>query len=130
MKGDDDDGNLVSTSLAPPRVLDYCATAAPSQGMHAEAMLLAHNRSLKALALLSLGLLKDKGSPVFNPSILTWSAAQKASTLKFTSTELKAEVEQRCNKSCIANFTPQNVHGPRAWKNTKLMEWLIKKPDH
>ena len=80
---DDEVATPLSTSIAPPRVVDNMLTAAPSQQIYAEAMFAASGRTLKALAILSLGLLNDDGSPVFNPSVLPWSKAQKPTTLTY-----------------------------------------------
>ncbi len=56
---------------APP--LAY-TTATGNSKNHAVSMFVDKGRTLKALALLSLGLKNEDGSLIFNPSVLPWSA--------------------------------------------------------
>ena len=79
---------------------------------------------MKALALLSLGLANDDGSPIFNLSVLPWSAALGPSALKMTAKELRSEVLRRC-------VAAENIlNAPRLcqWTVTKAMQWLVENP--
>ncbi len=81
------DNNSISTaSLATPCPLeeDDVAGAAPPCETFAEMMYVAQNCSLKALALLILGLKNDNSTPTFDPLVLPWSAAAHPSSLKWT----------------------------------------------
>ena len=82
------------------------------------------NRSLKALAFLSFGLLNDDGSPTFNPAVLPWSAALRPTTLKMTAKELQSEIVRR-------NVATENVvHAPRPkqWTVARATDWLMNNP--
>ena len=75
-----------SSSLATPRPSADAADepsspAAPIFQTLSEIMYASHGRSLKALAVLSLGLKNNDGSPTFDPSVLPWSAALRPSAL-------------------------------------------------
>ncbi len=107
MNGDaDNDSAYNSDSLATPRLFENNYAADVNEG----------NRSLKLLAILSLGLTKDDGSPLFNPSILPWTAA------------LRPSVRNEVKRSCNAGNVP---HAPRPnqWTGVaKCTEWLEKNP--
>ena len=77
--------------------------------------------SLKALAVLSLGLFDADGSPTFNPSKLSWSAALKQSTLKMIAKELHAKVV--CH--VIATKNVLSVPHPAALTVLRATEWLV-----
>ena len=89
-----------SSSLATPRPSADAADepsspAAPIFQTLSEIMYASHGRSLKALAVLSLGLKNNDGSPTFDPSVLPWSAALRPSALKMTAKDLRDEVKRR-----------------------------------
>jgi hypothetical protein len=90
----------------------------------AEQMYSTNGRSLKALALLSLGLKNDDGSPVFNTSILPWSAALRPSALKMTAKELRREILRRC----VAAGNVLHAPRPNQWPVPKSTEWLESNP--
>ena len=92
-----DNGSISDSSLAMPRALVDDAAAINPPGMTlSEVMYVTEGRSLKALALLSLGLTNNDGSPTFNPLVLPWSAAACVSALKMLAKELRVEVLRRC----------------------------------
>ena len=125
MADGDDDIKLSSSSLETPRPLNDDASSSSLQEVHSEAMYAANGCTLKALAILSIGLLHDDGSAIFNPSVLPWSAALRPSALKLTAKDLRAEVERHCEKSCVVGFTPANAPRPNQWTISKATEWLI-----
>ena len=87
-------------------------------------MYVSEGRSLNALAILSLGLKDDDGSPTFNPSVLPWSAALRPTALKMTAKDLRAEVTRR-------NVAIENVltaPRPGKWTVAKATEWLVANP--
>ena len=65
MANSDDCSSSSSSSLETPRKIDFEDAPPP----HSESMFVDKGRTLKALALLSLGLKHDDGSLVFNPSV-------------------------------------------------------------
>ena len=104
MSRDADDDSISVKSLDTPRPLED-EDAAPREIL-SEQWYVAENRSLKALAFLSLGLLNDDGIPTFDPAVLPWSAALQPTTLKMTAKDLRAEVVRR-------NVATDNVlHAP------------------
>ncbi len=112
-----DDDSISGNSLDTPR---------PPEDDNASAGLKydAENRSLKALAILSLGLKNPDGSPTFDPAVSPWSAALPPTALKMTAKELRAEVMRR-------NIAAANVLGaprPGAWTVAKATEWLVNNP--
>ena len=124
---DDNDGS--ADSLATPRPFEDednagAATAVSSRQTNAELRYAAEGSSLKALAVLSLGLKNEDGTPTYNPSVLPWSAATKAATLKMTAKELRAEIIRRC----VAAENILNAPRPSAWPVPKATEWLEKNP--
>ena len=84
----DADESISVSSLATPHPFDEGADEepselrAPSRETYSELMYVSQGRSLKALALLSLGLKNDDGTPTFNQSVLPWSAAVRPSALR------------------------------------------------
>jgi len=86
-------------------------------------MFIGKGRSLKALALLSLGLKRDNGSYVFNPSVLPWSAATRKMEIKMTAGELSEEVLRR---SVAAGN--QKHPRPSQWTVTTAINWLNENP--
>ncbi len=64
----------------------YSAVAMPHQ-TYAEMFYISQGHSLKALATLCQGLVKDDGSALFDPSILPWSSIGK-SAVKLTAADL------------------------------------------
>ena len=122
----DDDESISVNSLNTPRPLedDDAAGPHPPCGTLSELMYEAENRSLKALALLSLGLLNDDGSPTFNPAVLPWSAALRPTTLKMTANELRNEVI-RCT---AAAENVLNAPRPKQWTVARSTDWLINNP--
>ena len=77
------------SSLATPQPFNDDASPGvpPSRETYAELSYVSEGRSLKALAILSLGLKDSDGSPTFNPSVLPWSAALRPTALKMTNKE-------------------------------------------
>ena len=105
-----DNGSISDSSLAMPRALVDDAAAINPPGMTlSEVMYVTEGRSLKALALLSLGLTNDDGSPTFNPLVLPWSAAAPPSSLKFAAKELTHQIKY---------FQQRNALPPRPYSNT------------
>jgi hypothetical protein len=109
----DDDGSISVDTLNTPRPLedDDAAAPPPPRGTLPEKMYDATNRSLKALALLSLGLLNGDSSPTYNPSVLPWSAALQPTSLKMTAKELRNEVvrAQCCCRKCFTFTSTQSM---------------------
>lgn len=62
------------------------------------------NSSLKLLAILCQGLEVSDGDPVYNPRVLSWSAAEKVSNIKPNAAELKEEVIQSASKQTMTSF--------------------------
>ena len=119
----DDDDDISGSSLATPRPLEDGAATVPQRETFAEQMYIEQGRSLKALALLSLGLKNDDDTPTFDLAVLPWSAA-KPKTLKMGAKELRDEVMRR-------NVTAENVlHAPRPaqWPVKKATDWLVSNP--
>jgi hypothetical protein len=78
----DDNSSSSSSSLETPQEINFgdapplaSATATGNFKNHSESMFVDDGRTLKALALLSIGMKNNDGSLLFNPSVLTWSAA-------------------------------------------------------
>jgi hypothetical protein len=117
------DDSSAGSSLDTPRPLEEENGAAPTASHEslAEMFYVSQNQSLKALALLSLGLKNSDGTPTFDPAVLPWSAALRPTALKMTSSELRAEVARR---SAGAEVVPR----PSQWKLVKLTDWLEKNP--
>ena len=124
----DDDGSVDSLDTPRPFADDAeePLTADPSAGerTHSELMYVSQGRTLKALALLSLGLKNDDGSATFNPSVLPWSAALRPSALKLTAKELRGEVARRS----VAAGNVLNAPRPTQWPVGKATEWLVANP--
>jgi len=125
MSAADDDSVSVS-SLATPQPFNDDASPGvpPSRETYAELSYVSEGRSLKALAILSLGLKDGDGSPTFNPSVLPWSAALRPTALKMTANELRAEVTRR--NVAIANVL--SAPRPGKWTVAKATEWLVANP--
>jgi len=125
MSAADDDSVSVS-SLATPQPFNDDASPGvpPSRETYAELRYVSEGRSLKALAILSLGLKDGDGNPTFNPSVLPWSAALRPSALKMTANELRAEVTRR--SVAIANVL--SAPRPGKWTVAKATEWLVANP--
>lgn len=113
----DDDSVSVDDSLATPRALYDDAKGRVSRESFAEIFYVAENRSLKALAILSLGLLNNDGTPTFNHSVLPWSAALRPTVLKMNANDLRGEVTRR-----------NDAHRPGQWTVGKASEWLLNNP--
>jgi len=113
----DDDSVSVDDSLATPRALYDDAEGRVSRETFAEIFYVAENHSLKALAILSLGLLNNDGTPTFNQSVLPWSAALRPNVLKMNANDLRGEVTWR-------NDAPR----PGQWTVGKATEWLLNNP--
>ena len=123
----EDEGSISSDySFATPgqHVDDPAVTTNPPRETLSEMWFVSQGRSLKALALLSLGLTNDDGSPTFNPSVLPWSAAAPPSSLKFAAKELRCEVIRRS----VAAKNVLNAPRPGQWPVKKATEWLISNP--
>ena len=119
-----------SSSLATPRPSADAADepsspAAPIFQTLSEIMYASHGRSLKALAVLSLGLKNNDGSPTFDPSVLPWSAALRPSALKMTAKGLRDEVKRR---SEAAGDDALTAPRPKQWTVGKATEWLEANP--
>ena len=119
-----------SSSLATPRPSADAADepsspAAPIFQTLSEIMYASHGRSLKALAVLSLGLKNNDGSPTFDPSVLPWSAALRPSALKMTAKDLRDEVKRR---SEAAGDDALTAPRPKQWTVGKATEWLEANP--
>jgi len=127
MSRDADDDNSAS-SLATPGPLededDTTTPSVPQRETFAKQRYAAEGRTLKDLAILSLGLKNDDDTPIFDLSVLPWSAALCPTTLKMTANELRAEVTWR-------NVAAENVlHAPRPgqWTVGRATEWLVANP--
>lgn len=79
------------------------------------------NCSLKLLAILCQGLEVFDGDPVYNPRVLSWSAAEKVSNIKPNAAELKEEVIQSASKQTMTSCQWLN-----AWMLQHLTDWLNK----
>ena len=90
----------------------------------AELHFAAEGSSLKALVVLSLGLKNEDSTPNFDPSVLPWSAAKKAKTLKMLAKELRDEII-RCSV-VVENIL--DVPCPSAWSVPKATDWLERNP--
>ena len=119
-----------SSSLETPQRIDFedavppaSTNAAAGAENHSESMFVDKGRSLKALALLSLGLKRDDGSYVFNPSVLPWSAATRKTAIKMTAGELREEVLRRS----VAAGNKKHPR-PSQWTVTTAMNWLNENP--
>jgi len=119
-----------SSSLETPRRIDFedalppaSTTASAGAENHSESMFVDKGRSLKALALLSLGLKRDDGSDVFNPSVLPWSAATRKTAIKMTAGELREEVLRRS----VAAGNKKHPR-PSQWTVTTSINWLNENP--
>ncbi len=73
---------------------------------------------LEVSAILSLGLLNDDGSPMFNSPVLPWSAAQCPPALKMTAKELRAEVTWRSVAVENLLHAPQPING--LWQGQQI----------
>ncbi len=111
------DDNSSASSLATPRPLEDDTTAppVPQRETFAELRYATENQSLKALAILSLGLKKPDRSPTFDPAVLLWSAALCPITLKMTAKELRSEVLLHS----VAAENILNAPCPSAWTVAK-----------
>ena len=78
---------------------------------------------MKALAILSLGLLNEDGDPIFDVKALPWSSAEKVSNIKPTASDMKEEVERRAS---VAGIDP--MPRPKAWTLQRLTDWLTAHP--
>ena len=109
----DNEGSISVDSLntQQPSEDDDAAGPHPPRGTFSELMYESKNCSLKALALLSFGLLNDDGSQTFNPVVLPWSAALWSTTLKMTANELRNKVVRRT----AAAENDLNAHHPKQW---------------
>ena len=79
---------------------------------------------LEVSAILSLGLLNDDDSPMFDLPVLPWSADQCPTALKMTAKELHAEVTWH-------SIAAENVlHAPRPsqWTVARATDRLINNP--
>ena len=130
MSNGDDYSSSSSSSLETPRRIDFedalppaSTTASAGAENHSESMFVDKGRSLKALALLSLGLKRDDGSDVFNPSVLPWSAATRKTAIKMTAGELREEVLRRS----VAAGNKKHPR-PSQWTVTTSINWLNENP--
>ena len=123
-----DDVSLSSSLEISGEGTNDAAALTSSDEIHSESMYASKGRTLKALALLSLGLLNDDGNALFNPSVLPWSAALRPSALKMSADELRKEVERRCATLSVAGITASNAPRPKAWTVAKATEWLTENP--
>jgi hypothetical protein len=124
---DADDDDASGDSLATPRPFEDGTTTTPSgiqRETLAEQRYAAEGRTLKALAVLSLGLKNDDGTPTFDPLVLPWSAALRPTTLKMTAKELRAEIVRRT----VAAENVLNAPRPNQWPVAKATEWLVANP--
>ena len=78
---------------------------------------------MKALTILSLGLLNEDGDPIFDVKALPWSSAEKVSNIKPTASDMKEEVERRAS---VAGIDP--MPRPKAWTLQRLTDWLTAHP--
>ena len=121
------DDDISVDSLLTPRPLeddDADTPSPPPRGTLSEQMYDAGNRSLKALAILSLGLVNDDGAPTFDLAVLPWSAALRPTTLKMTAKELRSEILRRCVAAENVLSTPR----PNQWTVARATEWLKNNP--
>ncbi len=98
-------------------------TAATGAENYSESMFVDKGWSLKALALLSLGLKRDDGSLVFSPSVLLWSAATHKTAIKMSAGELREEVLRHS----VAAGNQKHPH-PSQWTVTTAINWLNENP--
>ena len=118
---DNDDGS--GDSLATPRPLEDEDNVAARESL-AEVFYRSQSQSLKALAVLSLGLKNSDGTPTFNPVELPWSAATGPMALKMSAKELRSEVIRRC----VAANNILNAPRPAAWPIPRATQWLENNP--
>ena len=115
---------LVPTLATPHPLEDKDNAVAPPAAAREslfEVFYISENWSLKALALLSLGLENSDGTPMFNPVALPWSAAVQSTALKMMAKDLCAEIIR-----CSAAENISNAACPRQWPVTKASDWLEK----
>ena len=86
MSRDADDNSISVKSLDTLQPLEDEDTA--PREILSEQWYVSKTLSLKALAILSLVLINDDGSPTFDPAVLPWSAALWPTTLKMTAKDL------------------------------------------
>jgi hypothetical protein len=110
----DNDSSSSSSSLETPQKINFedapppaYATATGNSKNHLESMFVDKGSTLKALALLSLGLKNEDGSLIFNLLVLPWSAAIQPSAIKMTAAELKEEVVRAVLPPEITNILVQ-----------------------
>jgi len=97
-------------------------TTTPS-ALVAEKFYISRGRSLKALAILSLGLVNKDGDPIFDAKTLPWSSAEKVSSIKPSAADMKEEVEQGAS---VDGIDPMPC--PKAWTLQCLNDWLTAHP--
>ena len=115
------------SSLATPQAFDDdngLEAASSSRQTLAEVMYVAEGRSLKASAVLSLGLKKDDGTPTVDASVLPWSAAARPTALKMTAKDLRKEVTRRT----VAAENVLHAPHPNAWTVVRATNWLVDNP--
>ena len=86
---DDNEGNGVAALLL--GLHEQRNTSSPSLD---EKFYISRGRLLKALSILSLGLVNENGHPIYDTKALPWSSVEKVSNIKTTSADMKEEVEQ------------------------------------
>ena len=116
------DENTPNNGVAALLLGEQEPTAASSTPL-AKKFYISRGRSLKALAILSLGLLNEDGDPIFDVKALPWSSAEKVSNIKPTASDMKEEVERRAS---VAGIDP--MPRPKAWTLQRLTDWLTAHP--
>jgi hypothetical protein len=116
------DKNTPNNGVAALLLGEQEPTAASSTPL-AKKFYISRGRSLKALAILSLGLLNEDGDPIFDVKALPWSSAEKVSNIKPTASDMKEEVERRAS---VAGIDP--MPRPKAWTLQRLTDWLTAHP--
>ena len=89
----------------------------------AEKLYICRGHSLKALTILSLGLVNEDGEPIFDIKTLPWSSAEKVSNIKPTAADMKEEVERHAS---VDGIDPMPC--PKVWTLQCLNDWLTVHP--
>ena len=118
-----DDDNISSAGSDDESTEQLSSAVVMPHQTYAEMFYISQGRSLKALATLCQGLVKDDGCALFDPSILPWSSVGKLA-VKLTAADLRAEVSRRA----VANLNVDVVPRPEAWTVTRAIEWLNANP--
>lgn len=115
---------------APPDAPDRDATNADVTTVSVKSFFTENGRSVRALLILSHGLLSDDGTLAFDVCKEPWSKMKKK-TISPNAQELKKEIIRRWNVMCAASpeetadkVTPR----PAQWPLKKVLQWLEDNP--